>query len=163
MEIAFPPEERRPVETQRQKALTEADFRVYALTDGGCFVGLLTCWTLPGFVYVEHFAMLPCERGRGLGRKALQALFAAVSGPVVLEVEPPADELTSRRVDFYRRSGFVLWTDNAYLQPPYRKGDSPFPLCLMVHGALDSGRDFPRVRRLIHTRVYGQEDALVSY
>lgn len=160
MEEAFPPEERRPVDKQRRKALGEETFHVYALTVEDRFVGLLTCWMLPGFVYVEHLATLPAERGRGLGRQALRALFGLVALPVVLEVELPVDELTGRRVEFYRRNGFVLWENSEYLQPPYRPGDVPFPLKLMVHGTLEETTDFESVRKMIHIHVYEQAEAL---
>ncbi|MCM1108063.1 MAG: GNAT family N-acetyltransferase [Clostridium sp.] len=160
MEEAFPQEERRPREEQQRKAVSEESFRVYALEEDGCFVGLLTVWYLTGFVYVEHLATCSGLRGGGLGRKALELLVGQTELPVVLEVEPPQDELTCRRVGFYRRNGFDLWSNSDYLQPPYRKEDNPFPLLLMVHGALDEERDFEHVRQQIHTRVYGQPASL---
>lgn len=155
MESAFPVEERRSHENQRMVTDTNANFHPCALLQNKEFVGLITYWQGPGFVYVEHFATLPSLRGGGLGREALALLFSRVGCPVVLEVEPPLDDLKQRRIRFYERNGFQLWQNSSYLQPPYQKGLSPVRLLLMAYGALDEEADFACLRSWIHKEVYG--------
>lgn len=161
MRQAFPPEERRPEACFRRLADEEPRFGCHAVLCEGRLAGLLTCWRLDDMVYIEHLATLPALRGGGLGARALEALKADCSSAIVLEVEPPVDELTCRRIGFYRRNGFTLWAGSPYRQPPYGPGLPPVDLLLMVCGPLDESADFGRVRRLLHTVVYGLSAPLV--
>lgn len=155
MRETFPPEERRNEEQQRWMTEHEARFHSHALYTDDCFAGLLACWHLGRFVYVEHLAISPEWRGRGLGTQVLEWLKRQVKIPLVLEVEPPTGPNEQLRVQFYERNGFVLWTNVPYLQPAYQEGYEPMPLKLMVYGALNEETDGDEVRRLIHTSVYG--------
>ena len=53
----------------------------------------------------------------------------------VLEIEPPEDELTCRRLRFYERLGFRA-NDFPYTHPSYRTGAAAHPhrLVVMSHG-----------------------------
>ena len=116
-------------------------------------IGLLTTWTFDSFTYIEHFALSPEVRGRGYGSEALAMLIARTEQPLILEAEPPTDELTRRRIGFYERSGFTLY-DYPYVQPAYTADSQPVPLCLM--GTLDT-QDImlDQVSRTLHREVYG--------
>ncbi len=163
MELAFPPDERRPKDKQRFLTDEEPRFFPCALVRDSEFLGLLTYWELDGLIYVEHLAMLPELRGGGLGGAALEVLKAKAGGvPLVLEVEPPTDDLTRRRISFYRRQGFTLWADSPYLQPAYAPGQGTPSLLLMVYGRLDEKADFERVRRILHCGPYGLEVPLLA-
>lgn len=155
MARAFPPAERRLEDAFRRLTDEEPRFVCNALLHEGRFAGLLTYWRLERLTYVEHLATLPAVRGKGLGARALETLKAAAPGALVLEVEPPTDELTRRRIGFYRRNGFTLWADSPYRQPSYGPGRPPVDLLLMVCGDLDETTDFAEVRRRIHTGPYG--------
>lgn len=155
MREAFPPEERRNEEQQRWVTEHEARFHSHVLYADDCVTGLLTCWHLGCFVYVEHLAISSEWRGRGLGTQALEWLKQQTKMPLVLEVEPPTGPIEQLRVQFYERNGFVLWTKEPYLQPAYQKGYEPVPLMLMVYGSLNEDKDLDEVRRLIHTSAYG--------
>lgn len=130
MEESFPPEERREKDAARA-ILKNRAYRLYRITDGGEFIGLLGVWRLSDFIFIEHFATRPELRGRGYGTLALKALFKMYSS-AVLEVEPPESELTSRRIAFYERCGFHLSRDE-YYQPSYREGGEPVRLMLMSY------------------------------
>ena len=52
------------------------------------------------FVYVEYLAVDPDIRGGGIGARILSQLRDGVRKPVVLEVEPPFNELAKRRIQF---------------------------------------------------------------
>ena len=155
---AFPPEERRDDDAQRRNTDHHPLFGCYLITDEyeheSTRIGLITVWQLDGFRYIEHLATSPGIRNKGYGREIMKQLDALFPGTTVLEVEPPTDETSTRRIGFYRRCGFNLCTKE-YLQPPYRKADKTFPLYLMFKGTESIDSAFEHIRNEIHREVYG--------
>lgn len=148
---SFPVNERRPLESLRKIISAEPDVYCDAVLRDTVFVGLLVYWDFSDFVYVEYLAVNPDIRGGGIGARVLSQLKDFVRRSVVLEVEPPLNELAKRRIGFYERNGFVL-LENEYFQPSY--GLVPgLELKLMSSGKLML--DIPRVIDIIHSRVYG--------
>ena len=150
---SFPREEYRDLDEQRRNVEDEPRFHCNVVLCDGAPTGLLTCWMLHGFCYVEHFAIDPARRNGGLGGDVIALLCRRVPLPVVLEVECPDTEMARRRIGFYQRQGFVLW-NIPYLQPPYRPGDGFLPMHLMTCGEGLSETDFDRVQREIHREIY---------
>ncbi len=152
---AFPEIERRSPEAwaaccEREDALT-----VYGIFDDEVFCGFVCVWAFGDFTYMEHFAVLPERRGGGLGRQTVREIVRrSAPRPVVLEVEPPEDDLTRRRISFYERNGLAI-SDMSYLQPPYREGDDHLPLRLMTSSAAYLKANGAHVVSTIHRRVYG--------
>lgn len=95
----------------------------------GRVAAILFCWRMPEAVYLEHLAVDPDLRNCKLGARILEHLTAGGT-PLVLEIEPPEDELTRRRCGFYRRNGFVV-NDFSYTHPSYSRPFEPHPLVLM--------------------------------
>lgn len=126
---AFPHHEQR-TDRDQLRAMEDPAFHCDAIVEGGAFLGLIFYWISGAFCYVEHFAMAPTVRGRRLGGRALEA-FCAEQGTVVLEIDPPVDELSQRRRGFYRRLGFAEnpWP---HRHPAYRAGIPPHPLVVMT-------------------------------
>lgn len=153
---AFPLAERRDFSLLRELISSEPMFTIIALLCDGFYAGFITSWDFEDFSYIEHFAIDESQRNGGLGGMALNAFISGLGRPVVLEVESPADEMSIRRIGFYKRQGFIL-NEQEYFQPPYRDGDSWFPMLLMTHGTLDLTVHFERVKNLIHKYVYGVE------
>ena len=89
----------------------------------------------------------------GYGKKVLDFLCKELNLPIVLEVEMPLEEMAQRRINFYKRQGFVLW-EKEYQQPPYKNGDPFLPMYLMVYGSLQCKQDFDTVKKKIHKEVY---------
>lgn len=133
MEGSFPPEERRS-EPQHRRALAEDDFHCLLLREEGQVAGLLTYWRHRDFAFVEHLAVNPEQRGRGLGHRIMHLLAEELCPgvPVILEIEPVCDEMTARRLRFYESCGFVRLPD-AHVQLPYHAGGSPLPMELLLH------------------------------
>ncbi len=125
-EMAFPPVERRSSERMLPE---QAAFRGGVLTQDGALQGILFYWETAEFLFLEHFAMVAELRGRGLGAEALE-LLKNMKKPVILEIEPPVDELTSRRRGFYLRNGL---RENSWqhFQAKYRQSDEPLELKLL--------------------------------
>ena len=152
MEASFPPDERRPIEEQRA-FLNEEGFEILVARDGDAIKGFLSVWHFEKFGYIEHFAVDSAHRNGGLGSRMLQETVTLLGGRACLEVEPPQNELTRRRVGFYGRNGFVL-NEYPYVQPPISKGKEPVPLLIMSHGRALTAAEFEHCKDVLYRRVY---------
>ena len=127
---SFPYHEQREDGAQAA-ALACADYRFELIYDGDAFVGLMLCWETKSFIYVEHFCTAPEIRGRGIGAEAL-ALLAQSGKKIILEIDPPVDEISRRRRNFYERAGFA-GNPFAHVHPPYHAGFPGHPLVVMSY------------------------------
>lgn len=127
---AFPVEERRD-EVEQQRVLKKENYHFDLIMDQDNLVGVMLYWETEDFVYLEHFTTLPELRGRGFGKGALQ-LLKEKNKVILLEIEPPQDELTERRYSFYKRNQFVM---NPYfhIQAKYHLGDEDLELKIMSY------------------------------
>ncbi|MBX0333674.1 GNAT family N-acetyltransferase [Pontibacter sp. HSC-14F20] len=132
-EQAFPLEERRPLHWQLD-IMPYANYHFELLLQEDALVGILLWWSFEEIRFVEHFATAPALRGRGYGKLILESFTSRNTRPVLLEVEPPHEEMQQRRVRFYEKSGFTL-NHHFYQQPPYHPGQEPLTLLLMSHPA----------------------------
>lgn len=153
---SFPLPERRETREWIEYTWNKPEFHNNVILQGESIVGFISYWEFPGFVYVEHFAMSKAVRGRGLGGKALDLLLRKYNSekPIVLEVEMPADEVSKRRIDFYRRHGFCLRPEQ-YFQPPYRKGGDTLEMKIMVHALKPASFSFGTTVSTLRKEVYG--------
>lgn len=152
---SFPEDERRDLSAQRHNTDSNPLMYCCVIIDNDVYAGLLTFWDFGDFRYVEHFATAPAARNRGLGARAMERFLEQSDKPVVLEVELPEDDLSRRRIGFYSRLGFDLWTGYDYVQPPYREGGGPLGMLLMASGGLDPAECFVKVVKTLHGNVYG--------
>lgn len=150
---AFPKEERRSLELQREYTDENPLFYNNIILSDNTPVGFISYWDFDDFYYVEHFAISSSQRNGGYGQKVLTYLKEKLSRPIVLEVEKPTDEFSTRRINFYKRLGYILW-ENEYLQPPYNEGDGHLPMHLMIWGDLDTERDFEQIKNKLYKVVY---------
>ena len=138
---SFPEEERRPYADTADLAnfiLSNGDrFHILAAREADRFVGFITYWQFPDYIYGEHFAIIPEMRGRNIGAHMMRHLLDNVSHNMILEVELPETEIARRRIGFYERLGFTPHPEIPYIQPPYSPGLQELPLMLMTHGDVD--------------------------
>lgn len=129
---AFPAKERWH-EERYAEALADPLFEADAIRIGDRMAGLLFHWQAGPFRYVEHLAVDPALRGQQVGSRALEALGERFDR-LVLEIDPPEDEISVRRLHFYERSGFVAnpWH---YLHPSFRRPFEPHRLVLLSRPA----------------------------
>lgn len=128
-QISFPTHEQR--ETPSQSAILSDDrYHFTLLLEGDTFVGLLLFWEMPELLYIEHFCILPELRNKQYGQQAL-ALLRQQNKLLLLEIDPPTDEISQRRKGFYERAGFV---ENPYphIHPPYHAENEGHPLVVMT-------------------------------
>lgn len=126
--LSFPyHEQRRP--SSQERILKNSEYNFLLIMDEGRFSGLMLCWETAGFIYVEHFCILPELRGRGIGAAALE-LLGRRGKTLILEIDPPVDDISRRRQGFYERAGFV---SNCYehVHPTYHQDCSGHSLVLM--------------------------------
>ena len=143
--ISFPAHEQREGHSQA-RILGDPAYRFTLIHDRDELVGLILYWETDRFLYVEHFCILPEKRGRKYGQKALE-LLGQQGKTVILEIDPPVDDISVRRKGFYARCGF---TANPYphVHPPYHRGNAGHDLVVMscpgpiTQAGYDEFRDF---------------------
>ena len=100
-EESFPAHERRSLTAQEQAF---ADCRARSkvmLDDEGEVMALVFYWLHAGMVYVEFLAVNPAMRGRNIGSGVVERLLELYPGKlVILEIEPPQEEMAVRRFIF---------------------------------------------------------------
>lgn len=148
---SFPVYEQRDAEGSA-RILSHPDFRYVVFLDGqDRLAGLRTAWHTPDFIYLEHFAVSPAIRGGGIGKFLLDELTEREPGKVILEIDPVQDEISTRRLHFYLRNGFIPNENYNYIHPPYKAGDDPYPLLLMSHLQPLSQEQYDAFVRYHHT------------
>lgn len=153
-EKAFSFAERRTSKEWESQWLREQDFHVFIAQLNTKFAGFIAFWDFSEFIYVEHLAVCPQLRGKGIGEQLVKHLQTSISGrPLLLEVEPPVNIMSHRRIAFYHRLGFNIIAV-PYMQPPYRKGETSFPLLLMATDTSFFQQNFVSVRSLLCEKVY---------
>ncbi len=84
----------------------------------GLLLGFIFWWACGEQIYIEHLAINPALRGRNYGSRLLAEFCERAGKTVILEIDPPEDEIAIRRLRFYQGLGFCL-NDYAHLHPPY--------------------------------------------
>ena len=110
------------------RALADPAFRAEGIWRGDEFVGILYYWHTDEWDYVEHLAICASLRGQNLGSEVFGAFCR--DRRVILEIDPPVDEISIRRLHFYRRLGFVE-NPHEYIHPSYRQPFEPHRLVLL--------------------------------
>lgn len=155
-ESSFPEEERRLRLDFQSNVYDNVAFCLYEIVSDGFFGGFLTSWDLGVVRYVEHFAIEPRLRGRGVGTDIIGQFVAMDSRPVVLETElPETGEMARRRIGFYKRCGFEECVNIDYVQPAYASHLPSVPMRLMITDK--NNVDVNKVVQIIYRIVYNFE------
>ncbi|MBM7615452.1 GNAT family N-acetyltransferase [Alkaliphilus hydrothermalis] len=152
LEEAFPPNERRSKEAQRNLLMLHA-YHITPYYEGEQLVGFLCYWNLGDFIFVEHLAVEEGYRGKGYGRKMMKNLLEQDKGKVILEVEYPEDDISRKRIKFYESLGFKL-NSIEYLQPSYGTGKEAVSLLLMSYPNSLGEVEAREVIKEVHKEVY---------
>lgn len=126
--MSFPYNEQREPDSQA-RIMSDPEYHFELIYDEDRFVGEILSWENADFIYVEHFCMLPDVRGRGCGSRALE-LLRARGKTIILEIDPPVDDISRRRKGFYERNGFIA-NDYDYTHLPYHRGCKGHRLVIM--------------------------------
>lgn len=157
MEMSFPVDEHRPYEEQKA-LLKRPEYEIYTFSQDETveIQGFLAVWEFDKIIFIEHFAVDPCYRNAGLGSCMLDSLEKTTGKRLCLEVEPPEEELTKRRVGFYKRNGFFL-NKYPYVQPALSIGQGEVPLMIMTTEGQISIEEFECIRDLLYEKVYQKD------
>lgn len=155
LEEAFPPSERRTKSDQR-KLMELEEYTVFGLKESGDLIGIVAEWEGPEYRFVEHFAVDEAYRGNGTGSKLLDDYNGLSGKPVVLEVEPPENDIQKKRIRFYRRNGYHL-SGYSYIQPTINADIKGVPLVLMTYPDRLTDEHFKSLKDWLFSTVYNKE------
>lgn len=113
---SFPHYEQRQRSVQAQ-IMGDKEYLFQLIYDGNELVGIILYWETACFIYVEHFCIYPEMRNKKYGQKVL-SLLNQYGKTVILEIDPPVDEISMHRKGFYERSGYHA-NDVEHIHPPY--------------------------------------------
>jgi len=157
MTQSFPIDEIRSYEGQKA-LLVRSDYFLKTYVQNRQLLGFCAYYVFDNFLYIEHLACTPLSRGLGIGSKLVQeVLVEAGDRRLILEVEPPVDELTKRRIGFYERLGFTLNPYEHY-QAPLNPTTGVVELKIMSSLGALSQDEQKAYRRILNTKVYEVED-----
>lgn len=127
-QISFPYYEQREKYSQ-DEIIKDNEYHFSLIYDKNIFVGLVLYWEQQ-FIYIEHLCILPEMRNKQYGKKTL-ALLAEQGKMLILEIDPPEDDISKRRKIFYERCNF---TENpfSHIHPPYHKENEGHRLVIMT-------------------------------
>ena len=150
---SFPIHEQRLPDSQAAILKDEA-YHFDLIYDDGEWMGLMLWWEAETFIYVEHFCIRPAARNRGCGGRAL-AHLAEKGKTVILEIDPPVDEISLRREAFYERCGYRA-NIHPHVHPPYRAGFPGHELVVMSRPEKLSHAQYGAFAEYLRKRVMGQ-------
>ena len=153
MSEAFPSIERRSYENQKELLYEDLYNIVINKDKDNNINGFIANWQFNDFNFIEHFAVNNKMRGHGLGTLMLQDYLNKCNKPIFLEVELPENDISKRRIKFYKQFGFHL-NDFDYLQPPMQKQHDFLPLKVMSYPKRVNEAEFIKFRNIVYDRVY---------
>ena len=116
--ISFPFHEQRKPSLQAE-IMDHEEYQFNLIRDQGGTVGILLCWETEAFIYVEHFCIRPEMRNKKYGQRALD-LLGRRKKTIILEIDPPVDEVSIHRKAFYERAGYMA-NEFEHIHPPYHE------------------------------------------
>ena len=151
MQKSFPRDEIRTFADQK-RLFSLPCFDMAVLENFTDIIGFISVWDLDGFNYVEHLAVAQKHRGLGYGSKIIKDYMKEHPAErYVLEVEPPRDEISKKRVAFYERLGFTF-NDFEYIQPAL--SGKEVELRIMATGGALSEEEFENIKKMLYGIVY---------
>ncbi len=147
---SFPLHEQREALSQ-EAILGNQEYRFSLIYEQNLFIGLALYWEFGNYIYVEHLAILPEMRNKQYGKLAL-TLLAEENKVLILEIDPPIDDISIRRKGFYERNGFIA-NPYPHLHPPYHKKDRGHELVVMTSPRQISEDEYLIFRTYLNTQV----------
>lgn len=156
MSEAFPSIERRSYEDQK-KLLFDNSYSIISDNDeDDNITAFIANWEFNDFSFIEHFAVDRKMRGNGMGTSMLEDYLKRCNKIIFLEVELPENDISIRRIEFYKRLGFYL-NDFEYLQPPLQKQHDFLPLKVMSYPRSVNEIEFMNFKNVVYDKVYDRQ------
>jgi len=96
-----------------------------AIHEGENVVGFFIYWDLGDFYYIHFIAVYPDMRNMRTGQRVMEWVDKNMTKPVLLESEVPFDEISARRLNFYKRNHFQELANDPATLSEVRKGGHP--------------------------------------
>lgn len=149
---SFPDYERRRI-SSHALACEDPAFHPCIAVENGSLLALLFYWTYDDKIYIEHIAVNQQMRGQKIGSRLLEEFTAQNSGKtVVLEIDPPVDDISRRRLGFYERAGFIN-TGRIFTHPSYTKNGQGHQLLVLSYPDEIAGEDYERFMEFVTEKV----------
>ena len=153
MSEAFPSVEMRSYEDAKS-FLNEDLYNIIVDKDeNDSITAFIASWEFTDFNFIEHFAVSSKMRGNGVGTSMLMDYMNKANKPIFLEVEPPENYISIRRIEFYKRLGFHL-NSFEYFQPPMQKQHDFLPLKVMSYPESINQEEFINFKNMVYREVY---------
>ena len=150
---SFPEHERRRI-SSHVMAAEDPRFHTEVAVENGNLMAILFYWKLAGDkIYIEHIAVNPLMRGKNIGSTILHNF--TTQNPdctIILEIDPPVDEVSKKRLAFYERSGFVN-TGHIFNHPSFQKKGLNHDLVILSYPATITREDFDNFTETVLTDV----------
>jgi len=154
-EESFPIEEKRTLQEQI-KLFDKENFRMLCYVQEEVVLSILFYWKIDSYTYLEHFAVNSILRGRSYGSKILQE-FINNNQNIILEIEPVVDEMTQKRLDFYKRFDFKV-NNHLHFQVPFRKDEKKLKLTFLSHKKVLSADQYTTLYQMMLQKMSYEDD-----
>lgn len=157
MQKSFPKNEYRTYENQK-KLLGNKYYKIIPyFGNGNELLAFAAIWEFDSFTFVEHIAVSEKCRGMGIGSKIMRDIIEKSNTDIILEIEPPTDGISTKRLRFYERLGFKC-NDYPYLQLPLNENDKPIPLKILSYPQTIDEQKFKEIQKIIYSNVYDKSE-----
>lgn len=99
--------------------------RFNAVYEDDRLAGFFMYWDLEDLYYIHFISVFPEMRNRKIGQKILDWVSGNLRLPVFLESEIPYDDITGRRLNFYKRNNFKELANDPEILAENRRGGHP--------------------------------------
>ena len=132
--ISFPVYELRNQE-QQLYAFNNEHYHLFYLIENNTFNSFISFWNFDEYVYVEHLAVNDQLRGQNIGTSSLMKFQEEIKKTIILEIDPIIDEISAKRLLFYKKIGFNQCLYKHY-HPAYDLSYSPHELLVLSTGSV---------------------------
>lgn len=155
---AFPEHERRSIEGMKRVIENENYHLDFFLIDNS-FVGFRSYWIFETFLFGEYMVVDPNLRNSGIGQRIHSQYFNRLNQlnltGVIGEIDPPIDEISIRRRNFFLRLGFVE-NDHPYQSIDFNPPHAPYQLRLISYPNYIDLATAQRLQSFVHNVVVKQ-------
>jgi len=150
---SFPNYEKRLLSSHK-KALEDSRFYANSVYDNDDYIGFIFFWTIDSYIFIEHFAIEENFRNNSYGSKIIKKLIEDYKEhTLLLEIDPPEDDISIRRLGFYNRLGFKN-NDIIHSIPSFQKKLGKYTLNLLSHGRLITQDEYSLFYDSLMTSVF---------
>jgi hypothetical protein len=129
-------------------------FFTLGIFDDDNVIGLVALYISEEFIFILYFAVINNLRGVGIGGISLHKLFSTYHNKIfVLEIEYPNDEISKKRINFYKKNAVII-QDFDYLLPPLQEDNPLLPMLIGTYPRSISQTEFKVAKQILYNNIY---------